>query len=116
MKKSEVADLLIIIKAFWQDQSIEDTTVAGWSELLSEIGFEAAKKAVRNRARLGMERPNAGQVYKEAQDLAMREMDKGKTHRLLKAPDETPEQQAKNKQFFKDFLKTHAPDLNIKKI
>ena len=28
----------------------------------------------------------------------------------------TPEQQAKNKQFFEDFLKTHAPSMEIKKL
>ena len=46
----------------------------------------------------------------------MREVDKKKPHRMLKAPDETPEQQAKNKQWFKDFLAQHAPDMEIKKI
>ena len=104
MKPSETNDLLMIIKAYWQEQSNDDLTLAHWSELLEPIHFSAAKEAVRQRARTGMDRPSAAQVYAEALEYAQRLADVGRTKRI--APEEcTPEQAERNKEVLRNIVK-----------
>lgn len=106
MKKSEVGELLAMIKGLWQEQSTDDLTLKMWVEALEPIPLNAAKELVRQRLRTGMERPSASEVYHGAYEIMGKWEDDRKSKLIgLRPPDVTPEQEKKNKEVLRGIVK-----------
>lgn len=106
MKKSEVGELLAMIKGLWQEQSTDDLTLKMWAEALESIPLNAAKELVRQRLRTGMERPSASEVYHGAYEIMGKWEDDRKSKLIgLRPPDVTPEQEEKNKAILQGIVK-----------
>lgn len=69
MLKSEVVQLLGLVKGCWQDQIADEMTAAVWFEVLNQMNFETTKAAVMDMTKAGRDRPTVGQIYAAALEL-----------------------------------------------
>ncbi|HEX4499819.1 MAG TPA: hypothetical protein VH187_01430 [Scandinavium sp.] len=58
--------ILMRIKALWQDQYIDPLIFKAWHEELAQLDAEETLQAIRERIQAGMARPSCAELYREA--------------------------------------------------
>jgi hypothetical protein len=106
MTNEEVTQVLIAIKACWQDQATDDVTIRWWCEMLRELPFRCAWDAIQDRIKAGLPRPSLAEVYRATADRAAIEAERLRASRKgLPAPDLSEEQRERNQQFLRDLVR-----------
>jgi hypothetical protein len=97
--------LLTFVRGCWQSQVTDKATQAVWAEIFKGVSYEAAKQAVAYLARIGADRPSAGQIYKlAAQNDEIAAERARASRRLLPEPAPSPEEIERNKQRLREII------------
>ncbi len=69
MNKTETIEILAMAKGCWQNMAVDDLVRNSWGQVLEPVSYQAAKMALLQLARTGLDRITPGQLFEAATDV-----------------------------------------------